>query len=92
MRDPHPHIVDHHGEVVGRTAVGANDHGIADDIRAEGDVAANDVVEGDVATLGDTKADRRGLSAAEPSRDLVGWEISATAAIFRRESCLRAQA
>ena len=72
MRHLHQRIVDDDGEVVGRHAVGADDHRIADDVGVEADVAADDVGEHDVAIApgpgSGSPAARRRRSARSPAR------------------------
>ena len=46
MSDLHQRIVDDDGEVVGGDAAGPQQHEVADDLGAERDLSANDVVEG----------------------------------------------
>ena len=71
VRDLHQRIVHDHGEVVGGAAVGADQHRIADHVGAEGDLAADEILERDVDVLGHAEADdgalaRRRCGAALP--------------------------
>ncbi len=51
VRHLHQRIVDHDGEVVLRPAVGAHDDEIADDLGAEDDLAAHEILKPDVLGL-----------------------------------------
>ena len=57
VRHLHQRIVHDDGEVVGGTAVGADEHRIADDVGAERHFAADEILERDVDVLGHAEAD-----------------------------------
>jgi hypothetical protein len=66
VRDLHQRIVDHDGKVVGRYAIGPQQHGIADDLRMKSHFAADDVVEHHVAIRRHTKSDGGRFAGREP--------------------------
>ena len=66
MRNLHQRIVDHDGEVVGRPAVGSDEHRIADDLGVEGDLAADEILERDLDSLRHLEADDRPLARLNP--------------------------
>ncbi len=86
VRHLHQRIVDDHGEVVRRTAVGAHDHRIADDVGLKADLASNRVREDDVAIVGDAKADRGALAGGRALGILPLRQPPAGAGIARRPS------
>ena len=59
MRDAHCRVVERIHEVVGGNAVGADDHVVAEQRVLPADLAAHDVVDHDLALVGDRKPDRR---------------------------------
>ena len=81
MRNRHQRIVHDDGEVVGGRALGAHDHGIADDVGVEPDVAANGVAERDVAILGHAKANGRPLARGDARVCGFARELPARAGI-----------
>ena len=84
VRDLHHRIVHHDGEVVGGTAVGAHQHGVADHVRAERDLTADEILERDLDILRDPQADHRPLAGVGAALDVSGREIAAGPAILGR--------
>ena len=58
VRDPVEHVLDRRGEVVGRAAVGADDHEVGEVLVLELDPAADRVLPADDALVGHPEADR----------------------------------
>src|SRR5205807_934521 len=78
MTNLHQRIIDDDGKVIGRYAVGAYEHEVADDLAHEGDAIANEIVPRDlVVTVGNTKADHRGLAAVDALACLIAGDIAA---------------
>ena len=92
MRDLHQRIVDHDGVVVGGHAVRAHDHRIANHVSVEGDRAANDVIEADVAVIGNAKANDRRLTVLDAAPRLVAGQLATAPDVLRRPSCRQRRA
>jgi hypothetical protein len=84
MRDLHQRIVDDHGEVVLRAAVGADDDGIADYLGVENHLAADEIVELDLDVVRHLEADDRPLAALDPQLRIRERNAAAGAAVLRR--------
>ena len=72
VRDLHQRIVYDDRKVVGRPAVGPEDHGVADHLPREADGAAHDVIERDLLDLRDAKPDRGRLAGRSRRRTTSG--------------------
>src|SRR5262249_25089689 len=72
--------------VVGGVAVGADDHGIADDLALKAHLAADRVGEDDVVLVGHAKADRRTLASGHPRGGLRLRQPAAGAGVVGRAS------
>ena len=66
VRDAHADVVNDCGEIVKRTAVGAENYRIAHIVGLDGDVAANQIVYGDSAFQRHFKPQRRGRFMEQP--------------------------
>ena len=88
MRHFHQRVVHDDGEVVCGGAVGAQDDGIADDIGLEPHLAADRVLEDDVAAVRYTKANGGMLAGSDSHLHLVVREVTAGARILHRTPVL----
>src|SRR3954468_275924 len=88
MRDPHQGIVNDHRVVVGGDAVGSDEHWITDDLRREPNLAANDVVEDDIATFGHPEAHDGFLAVVDSPSRVVLRDVAAAANVLRWPSFL----
>jgi len=87
VRHLHQRIIDDDGEVVGGNTVRPDEDGIADHIGVKRDLAADDVVERDVAPLGHAQTHDRRFPVLFSAPGFVNRDVAAGAGVFRRQSC-----
>jgi hypothetical protein len=84
VRHLHHRIVYHDGEVVGRAAVGSDEHRIADHIVTESHVTSNQIAEGDIPGFGNLEADHRSFTRVDAGARFFERDAAARAVILRR--------
>ena len=77
--DSHVVIVDHHRKVVRRKTIGTDEDEVAQRFLLPGHFAANEIVDRDIAVVGNVKSDRVWrvvIAAVEPAFEIVVWRTT----------------
>jgi hypothetical protein len=81
--DAHEVVVDNHGVVISRKAVGSHQDRISDELQVEGHRASNKVVEADLALIRDAESHHGLLAVRHPSPGVLQAYRAATSAVNR---------